>query len=168
MGQTTISTTYLGTGVVGEFARNENQRSRQMFLNSDTESYNVPGSVVLMEDGEDDVCGVAQDGNFAGILISPKNAVRASLDEVEYFSNDALAEVAEQGYLFVELDGSANIGDYVYYSDTDGTLTALDPDTTMTTGYSRLPGGIVERYNLSAAGTAIIYFDKAGDRTETA
>ncbi len=167
MVQSTVSNTALATGIPGEFSRSTNQDSFGAILNSGTESLNVASSVVLHVADNDYEVGVAADGNPAGILGFPKIAVRDTLDAQAYFSNDTQVEIATRGYLFATINSAAEIGDYVYYSDTDGTLQTGAPADTAPTGYTRLPGGKVTGINPTEAGVAEIYFDMLAGSTET-
>ncbi len=167
MVQTTVTNTALATGIPGEFARSNNQDSFGAVLNSDTESYNVASSVVLHVDGNDYEVGVAADGNLAGIIGMPKIAVRDTLDAEDYIANATQIEVIRRGYVFATLTTTADIGDYVYYSDTDGTLATYAQTTAPDSGYTRLPGGQVVEMNVDEAGVAVIYFDAIAGSTET-
>tara|TARA_R110000765_G_scaffold57193_1_gene112349 strand:+ start:1664 stop:2167 length:504 start_codon:yes stop_codon:yes gene_type:complete len=166
--QSSISNNFLSTGIPGEFSRSYNQMSRGAILNSAVEANNIVGRVVLTVDGNDFEVGVAADGNFAGVLISPKTAIRQTLEAQAFVSNDIQVEVAESGYLFVSLTAAAKNGDFVYFSDTDGSLATAAPATTAPAGHSRLPGGLVKGLNVSGAGTGEIYFDMTGSVAKTA
>lgn len=167
MVQTTVTNTNLATGIVGEFSRDINQDSISVVLNSATESLNVVGSVVHFVDGNDYEAGVAADGNIAGVLVTPKANYRASLTTAQgYINNNAQTEVATRGYIFVDLPAAADKGDFVYYSDTDGTLATAAPDTAPSAGYTRLAGGTVTK-NATEEGVGEIYIDILSGSTET-
>lgn len=166
--QTSVSNSKLAIGRTGEFYRTDNQRTLGAVLNSTTESLNAVGSVVLHVDGNDNQVGIAADGNFAGVLISPKTALIPTLDPQAFISNDQQVEFAQAGYLVVDLPAAASIGDFVYYSDTDGTLSTAAPGATAPVGSTRLPGGTVQEFNLTEAGQGVIYFDAAGSTVEPA
>lgn len=160
--QSSVTNEFLATGIPGEFSRSGNQETRGAILNSATEANNVVGRVVFTVDGNSNEVGVAADGNFAGILSSPKTAVRPTLDAQAFILNDTQVEVAERGYLFVTLPAAADNGDFVYFSDTTGVLATAAPDAAAPAGYSRLPGGLVKGCNVTEAGVGEIYFDMAG------
>lgn len=164
--QSSVSNQFLATGIPGEFSRSHNQESRGAILNSGTEANNVVGRAVKTVDGNDFEVGVAADGNFAGILCSPKTGVRATLDAQAFLPNDTQVEVAERGYLFVTLAAAADIGDFVYYHNTTGVIATAAPSAAAPASHTRLPGGLVKGLNVTAAGVAEIYFDMAGS-TET-
>ncbi len=166
--QSSISNEFLATGIPGEFSRSVNQKARGAILNSATEANNVVGRVVLTVDGNSNEVGVAADGNFAGILSSPKTAVRPTLDAQAFILNDTQVEVAKSGYLFVTLTTTASVGDFVYYSNTTGALAAAAPTAAAPAGHSRLPGGLVEGQDVTVAGVGEIYFDIAGSTVATA
>ncbi len=165
--QSSVTNNFLATGIPGEFSRSGNQETRGAILNSASEANNVAGRVVFTVDGNSNEVGVAADGNFAGILSSPKTAVRPTLDAQAFILNDTQVEVAERGYLFVTLPAAAAVGDFVYFSDTTGALATAAPAATAPVGHSRLPGGLVQGQNVTAAGVGEIYFDIAGSTVAT-
>ncbi len=166
--QSSVTNNFLATGIPGEFSRSGNQETRGAILNSESEANNIVGRVVFTVDGNSNEVGVAADGNFAGILSSPKTAVRPTLDAQAFILNDTQVEVAERGYLFVTLPAAASVGDFVYFSDTTGALATAAPAATAPAGHSRLPGGLVQGQNVTAAGVGEIYFDIAGSSVATA
>ncbi len=166
--QSSVTNEFLATGIPGEFSRSGNQESRGAILNSATEANNVVGRVVFTVDGNSNEVGVAANGNFAGILSSPKTAVRPTLDAQAFILNDTQVEVAERGYLFVTLTTTASVGDFVYYSNTTGELAAAAPAAAAPAGHSRLPGGLIKGQEVTVAGVAEIYFDIAGSTVATA
>lgn len=168
MGQSSVVNRFQSTGVPGEFSRSHNQESRGAIINSATEANNVVGRVVNTFAGNDANVGVAADGNFAGILACPKTGVRVGLGAQAFLPNESQVEVAERGFMFVNLPAAAANGDFVYYSDTTGELASAPPATTAPVGHTRLPGGLVKGLNVTEAGTAEIYFDMAGSTVETA
>jgi len=166
--QSSISNEFLATGIPGEFSRSGNQETRGAILNSATEAGNVVGRVVFTVADNDYEVGIAADGNFAGILSSPKTAVRPTLDAQAFILNETQVEVAERGYLFVTLPAPAAVGDFVYFSDTTGELATAAPADTAPAGHTRLPGGLVKGQNVTAAGVGEIYFDMAGSTATAA
>ena len=166
--QSSVTNEFLASGIPGEFSRSHGQESRGAILASATEANNVVGRVVNTVTGNDLNVGVSANGNFAGILASPKTSVRPSLDAQAFLPNETQVEVAERGFIFVSLPAAAAIGDFVYYSDTTGELATAAPATTAPAGHSRVPGGLVKGQNVTAAGLGEIYFDMAGSTVETA
>lgn len=160
--QSSITNEFLATGIPGEFSRSTNQDARGAILNSASEALNVASVAVLDVAGNDFEVGVAADGNFAGLLSTPKAAVRATLDAQAFISNETQIEVATRGYLFVAIAKASAIGDFVYYNDTTGLLTSEAPGVTAPAGSTRLPGGLIKGLNVAGAGVAEIYFDIAG------
>lgn len=166
MVQKTVSNSALGLGVAGEFYSNQPQRTRGQIITSATEALNIIGSVLTKVADEDDQSGVAASAVFAGILCSPKSLARQGLDAVTVIPNGTQVEVAQQGYLIVNLPAAADIGDFVYFSDTTGVLSTAAPAAVTPAGTSRVPGGTVQIKNVTVAGLGIIYLDSAGDTTE--
>lgn len=168
MGQTSIVNKELGSGVVGEFYSTEPQRTREKLLESAKPALNKIGVAVTQVENEDDQVGVGASRVFAGIIGSPKSLVRQGLDNVTTIKNGVLVECYLQGYMFVDLPASAAIGDYVYYSNADGTLSSSSPVNPAPAGTTRVPGGTVRIKNVLSSGIAIIYLDDAGDKTQPA
>ena len=166
--QSSVSNKFQATGIPGEFSRSGNQETRGAIINSATEANNVVGRVVNTFDGNNNNVGVAANGNFAGILCSPKTSIRASLAPQAFLPNESQVEVAERGYLFVALGSAAANGDFVYYADATGILATAPPETTAPASHTRLPGGLVKGLNVTDAGVAEIYFDMAGTTAKTA
>jgi hypothetical protein len=166
--QSSVTNKFLATGIPGEFSRSDNQMSRGAILASAVEANNVVGRVVLTVLANSFNVGIAADGNFAGILSSPKTSVRPSLEAQAFLPNETQIEVAERGYLFVTLGAAAAVGDFVYFSDTTGELATAAPATTAPAGHTRLPGGLVKGQDVLVAGVGEIYFDMSGTTAETA
>jgi hypothetical protein len=80
MVQSVVANRFLGSGIVGEFARSENQRSRGAILVETSDTSNMPGRVVLSSATNGYEVRVGFTGNFAGIIACPKTAVRATLE----------------------------------------------------------------------------------------
>lgn len=160
MAQTSVSTTFQGSGVAGEFYSSAPQRSRTKLINSTTEANNVPGAVVFQSSTNDKEVATDNSGVMAGILGAPKTLSQTGLDAVGYVDNGKAVEVIQQGYVFMDLPDAAAIGDSVYVSDADGTtLEIVAPAGTPTADYSEV--GIVSTYSLDAAGLGIVYVNIA-------
>ncbi len=168
MTQSSVVNQFQSSGVPGEFSRSHNQESRGAIINSATEANNVVGRVVMTITGQQHNVAVAGNGNFAGILACPKTSIRPSLSAQAFLPNESQVEVAERGFLWVNLPAAAEDGDFVYYNDTTGVLATAPPATSAPSGHSRVPGGLVKGPRVTAAGTAEIYFDMAGSTVETA
>lgn len=167
MTQKIVTNKALGTGVVGEFYSNQPQRTRGKILISASEALNIIGVALTQVAGEDEQAGVAASTVFAGILGTPKALYRNGLDAQTFIPNGTAVECILQGYVIVNLAASAAIGDFVYYSDIDGSLLTEDPAVTAPVGFTRVAGGTVQIKNVTQAGLGIIYLDAAGDSTAT-
>lgn len=167
MGQTSVTNAVLGSGVVGEFYSTEPQGTRSLILNSASAANNVIGRVATFVDDEDQQAGVAASTRFAGIIGFPKSLIRQTLDASSTIPNGTVAELINQGYVFVSLPAAADKGDFVYYSNTTGALATVAPTAAPPAGHTRLPGGTVQIFNVTAAGIAVIYVDFAGDKSNS-
>jgi len=103
----------------------------------------------------------------AGIIGFPKILAREGLGDVTTIANGVVADIINKGYVFVDLPAAADKGDFVYYSDTDGTLATVAPDAAPPAGHTRVPGGRVEIFNVTEAGIAVIYVDHGGDISDS-
>lgn len=165
MVQKTVVNKALATGLPGEFFTDEPQRSQGKILSSTDASLNVMGVVVKQSNNTSEIVGVDLAGAFAGILSTPKSLYREGLNDLTLIPNGQQVEVIQQGYVTVVLPAAANIGDWVYYSDTDGTYETQAPGAAPSVGFSRLPGGTVQIFKVESAGVGVIYLDSAGDQT---
>lgn len=167
MAQTSVTNTQLGSGVVGEFYSTEPQGVRSLILNSATPENNVIGRVVTFVDDEDQQAGVAASARFAGIIGLPKTLVREGLGDVTAIENGVTAQIIHRGYVFVTLPAAADKGDFVYWTNATGALTTVAPDAAPPADSTRVPGGTVEIFNVTAPGIAVIYVDFAGDKSDS-
>jgi len=167
MGQKTVVNTQLSNGLPGEFYSTEPQGSRSFVLNSANAALNKVGVVATYVAGEDDQAGIAASTRFAGIIGFPKTLVRPTLENVTSIDNGVAAELINRGYVLVTLAAVAAKGDFVYYSNTTGVISTVAPTAVSPAGATRLPGGTVEIFNVTAAGIAVIYLDHAGDKSDS-
>lgn len=167
MGQKIVSNALLGSGVVGEFYSTEPQGSRALILNSASAANNVIGRVATYVDDQNDQAGVAASTRFAGIIGFPKSLIRQTLDDSSTIPNGTVAELINQGYVYVNLPAVADKGDLVYYSNTTGELATIAPTGIPPAGHTRLPGGKVEIFNVTADGISVIYVDHGGDISDS-
>jgi hypothetical protein len=168
MVQQIVSNRFLATGIPGEFSRSMNQDAIGKILKSTAEASNVVCRVVFNTAGNDEEVNVDIGGTLAGLLGFPKVTIRKSLDAQAFISNGSQVQVATRGYMCVNLPAAAKIGDFVYYNSTTKALLTAAPATAPAANSVRLPGGLVKGFNITAPGTAEIYFDLSGDTTVTA
>lgn len=159
----------------GEFYSNQPQRTRTGILNSASVAHNIPGRVVRYKKDDSDLVGVSRPGAVAGILGFPKSVTRQTLASPQTLDNGQIVEVIQQGYVIVTLvkkpNASANIGDWVYFNDQDGSLTSFAPSQKKEAGYTRLQGATIQVTNITLPSSdnsttqGIIYLDLAGDNS---
>ncbi len=167
MAQTSVTNAQLGSGVVGEFYSTEPQGVRTLILNSASEANNVIGRVVTYVDGEDQQAGVAASSRFAGVIGMPKTLARPTLDNITIIDNGTPTQIIRKGYVFVNLPAVAAKGDFVYWTNATGALTTVAPDAAPPADSTRVPGGTVEIFNVTAPSIAVIYVDFAGDKSDS-
>lgn len=167
MGQKSVTNAALGSGVVGEFYSSAPQGTRSLILNSANAALNVIGRVVTFVDDQNEQAGVAASSRFAGIIGFPKSLARQGLADSTTIPNSTVAELVTQGYMYVNLPAAAKKGDYVYWTNATGALTTVAPNAAPPANSTRVPGGTVQIFNVTAAGIAVIYVDFAGDKSNS-
>lgn len=167
MGQKTVVNTQLSNGLPGEFYSTEPQGSRSLILKSASAANNKIGVVATYVADEDDQAGIAASTRFAGIIGFPKSLVRPTLENITTIDNGVVAEIINKGYVFVTLPAVAAKGDFVYFTNATGALTTVAPNVAPPAASTRVPGGTVEIFNVTAAGLAVIYLDHAGDKSDS-
>jgi hypothetical protein len=105
--------------------------------------------------------GFAQAGSggtlgFAGILSSPKDYAlygtsAGPLEPSLILPDYTQAALLTQGMMIISLPDAANIGDYVIYNDTTGTLDRMAPGPTCPTGFS-FANAVVSQFTQSNSG----------------
>ena len=154
-------------GVVGEIIFGGPHRANSGILQSTDEANNVVGRAFKLVDGTDntysaDIGAISATNPFVGILVNPKvYALRgeAPLDTLApsiTLPNAASGEFLTMGTIIVTMDAAASIGNDVYASDTNGTLTPVAVGDTPPSGYSQVPNAKVTYRNTTGAGDAII------------
>lgn len=141
---------YPALGVIGELIFDGPVRSAPHILNSSGTpnyvgyAYTTSLSASAGNNSGQAVAGVAQvggSGNFAGILVSPKelpsfgvtgNPLGASLALPDY----EIGELLTMGFIVVNLPGAANVGDYIEYDPATGALNSIAPTTKFTASMS--------------------------------
>lgn len=135
---------------------------------------NVVGSTAYTITGDGvDGYPYAQAGNggqhgFAGILCAPKSYTLmgvegSALEPSLVLQDQTQAELLTVGMMAVILPVTANIGDYVIYDNSTGTLTSIPPSETIPSGFSSA-NAVVSQFNKTLHGNAIavIYVNAAG------
>ncbi len=163
--QKEVTKTKLDLGVVGEAYTNEGWQADRQTLKSADETLNAIGVVVTAVAGKDAVCGVSASTIFAGITCSPKTLARTTIYDDAVIKNGENIEVAQAGSIIVNYTKKATIGDFAYYSNADGTIVTEEASKPAPAGHTRIPGGIVTKFNVPNGGLGVLKFSAIGDIT---
>lgn len=152
----------LGFGIPGELIVDGPQRVDSLTLDS-------VGGIIARAFTKDVVTNIATMGGtivagtsvFAGILANPKayasfGGAGAPLDPTLTLGPNTQGEFLTMGTVVVTLNGAANIGDWVYFSETTGELYAGTPGSAPGAGFAVVPNAVVWNYPQAATGLAAI------------
>lgn len=170
--QTTIANN-IGFGVAGSIRLVGPYRGQPARLISPSAANNVLGRAFTIVDDATATFDTGDDpqpldvraggtGVFAGIAVNPLTyeAPLDGLDPSLTLPNNTLVELAQQAAgLIVALGQGVAIGDFIYFDQITGVLSAASPSASAPVGTTRVPGGRVTRYKSALAGLVIIEFD---------
>ena len=159
----------MGFGVVGEAFLDRMSRVQPGILDTATAANNVFGRAFTVSAGADGTPGSAitveagGTGNFAGILVNPKNhasygtSAGGPLAASLTLPNNVVAEFCKDadGIIVTFADEEANEGDWVEFAQATGVLSPLAPMAAATVGSTIIDGARVERYDVTS-GLAVI------------
>lgn len=155
------------TGVIGGLYSDAPRVVKTYILNSSNPANNIYGSAFTKNQIE----GFAYAGgaptstvSFAGFLVNTKvtpsygTPSGGPLAPTLVLNNGQIGEFLTRGFIFVFLPAPANVGDYVFYNNTDGTLvtTAPNPPTTPPPAGTSFAHARVAIFNVTVPGLAII------------
>jgi hypothetical protein len=164
-----------GFGVPGEVFQDVPWTVLSYTLNS-SGTPNVIGSTAYTVSGYDPAgSAVVEAGNggaygFAGILAIPKDYALTGIDGDSLsptleLPDETQAEIVSQGMMVVHLpSGTVNIGDFIIYNNTTGTLDSMAPSAIIPDGYSSA-NAIVSQFSQDIAfggGLAVIQIFGSG------
>lgn len=176
MFQSTVSNN-IGFGVVGELYLEGPLRGQPGLLASVDAANNVIGRAFTIIDdatasfettADPQPLEVGAGGTtvFAGILANPKvysslgTVADGTLASTLILPNGRIVElVQETAGLIVTLPAAFAIGDWVYYTNATGILTSTAPGAAAPGASTRVPNGVVVRFESAAAGLAVIAFN---------
>jgi hypothetical protein len=146
--QTSV-TAKLANGVVGEIFDDVPHIVDSYILDGAT---NVGTAMTVSAEGV--VVKGTDAGIFGGILCNPKQYANfnISLGASNEVADGTQVSVLKKGRIWVDLGGTASIGDGVYYVDDTGVLGA----GTAATGQTQITGAEVVLYDAAANGLAVI------------
>lgn len=170
----------IGFGVVGELFLEGPLRAQPAVLNSVAPANNVIGRAFYVVDDATGSFETAADpqplevqaGNvagaatavFAGILANPKvyanfGVTGDTLGANLVLPNNTMVElVQESAGLIIAVPAACAIGDWVYSTNATGVLTTTVPNAAAPANSTRIPGGVITRYESAAAGLAVMAF----------
>src|SRR5579871_5409933 len=149
---------YQGAGVPGEQYSDGPMRAQSFTINSASANYNVIGSTGCTITSQGFVAAGNAGGTaiYAGILVDPKNialfgAGGIPLAPTLVVPNFTQIECATMGSFVVTLPGAANIGDWVIYDNTTGSISTVVPGTSLPVGKS-WANAFVDYFTVPGAG----------------
>lgn len=169
-------TNNIGFGVVGELYLEGPLRGQPALLNSGTPANNVIGRAFTVVDDGTASFDTAADpqplevaaggtGVFAGILANPKvyasigTTADGTLASTLALPNGRIVElVQETAGLIVALPAAFAVGDWIWFNQATGVLVSTAPGASAPASSTRVPSGVVERFESAAAGLAVISF----------
>lgn len=167
----------IGFGVVGELYLEGPLRAQPAVLNSGTPANNVIGRAFTIIDDATASFDTAADPQplevgaggttvFAGILANPKTQVSlgtaadGTLASTLTLPNGRIVElVQETAGLIVTLPAAFAIGDWIWFNQATGVLVSTAPNASAPASSTRVPNGVVVRFESAAAGLAVIAFN---------
>jgi hypothetical protein len=167
----------IGFGVVGELYLEGPLRGQPGVLNTTTAANNVVGraftvvddataSFETSADPQPLEVGAGGTGVFAGILANPKvysslgTAADGTLASTLTLPNGTIVElVQETAGLIVTLPEAFAIGDWIWFNQATGLLVRTAPGASAPASSTRVPNGVVVRFESAAAGMAVIAFN---------
>ena len=140
----------LAFGVVGEI-QNSTPCVVYPYI-ADSDSGNIVGYAYTQTEEGKAVAGGS--GTFVGILCNPKAYVNfnGDLGASEEIKKGTAGEFLLKGAILLNLNGTASIGDGVYFTDATGALGA----GTAAAGQTQIDGAKVINYEASANGLALV------------
>lgn len=170
----------IGFGVVGELFLEGPMRAQPAVLNSVAPTNNVVGRAFYVVDDATGSYETATDpqplevqaGNvagsanavFAGILANPKvyanfGVTGDTLGANLTLPNNTMVElVQESAGIIIAVPAAVAIGDWVYSTNATGALVTTAPNAAAPANSTRIPGGVITRYESAAAGLAVMAF----------
>lgn len=168
----------IGFGIVGELFLEGPLRAQPGILNSATPANNVIGRAMYnltdasasfnttadpkpLTVGAGNVSGTQV---FAGILANPKvlanyGVTGNTLGPNLVVPNTTMVElVQESAGIIIAVPAAVAIGDWVYSTNATGILTTTAPGASAPASSTRIPGGVIVRYESAAAGLAVMAF----------
>lgn len=167
----------IGFGVVGELYLEGPLRGQPAVLNTVTAANNVIGRAFTIVDDATASFDTSADpqplevaaggtGVFAGILANPKvyasygTAAEGTLASTLTLPNGVIVElVQETAGLIVTLPEAFAIGDWIWFNQATGLLVRTAPGASAPASSTRVPNGVVVRFESAAAGLAVIAFN---------
>lgn len=152
----TVRGNSLAIGVVGDIVLSGAVRSQPVILKTTNAANNVIGRACTHVADNDGEAVVGGSGAFAGILTNAKQYAKEGIGASNVLPNNVPVQATTMASgIVVALTGTAAIGNAVFYSTTDGSLSAAASGATVS-GSVEIPNSKVVRMNVTAAGLAII------------
>lgn len=144
----------LASGVLGEIQDTTNSVVDTYLINS-ASGNKVAFAFTLASEGLVDVGGT---NLFTGIAVNPKHYLNynGNLDANDELLQGTAIELATKGRVLVDVGGTANIGDAIFFVDADGSLGA----GTAGAGQTQIANTEIVKFDVGANGLAWIELGK--------
>lgn len=150
-------------GIPGEFADNSPRTVQPAILNGTTNTQPTIGRVFTYTAPTTDPMQVTLGGavaNFAGVLVNPKELVRANgLTAGLEVAEDSIGSICREGHIWVKVDAAVTIASIPVYNTTTGTISGYTGET-VPTGYVAIPNAKFVLVNSAADGLAVLELNR--------
>lgn len=149
-------------GIPGEFADNSPRTVQPAILSGTDNALPTIGRVFTYTAPTADPMQVTlggEEANFAGILVNPKELVRANgLTAGLEVAEDSIGSICREGHIWVKVDAAVTLSSIPVYNTTTGTISGTG--ATVPTGYAAIPNAKFVLVNSAADGMAVLELNR--------
>lgn len=150
-------------GIPGEFADNSPRTVQPAILNGADDALPTIGRVFTYTAPTTDPMQVTLGGaaaNFAGILVNPKELVRANgLTAGLEVTEGSIGSICREGHIWVKVDAAVTLSSIPVYNTTTGTISGYTGET-VPSGYAAIPNAKFVLVNSAADGMAVLELNR--------
>ena len=150
-------------GIPGEFADNSPRTVQPAILNGTDGALPTIGRVFTYTVPITDPMQVTLGGeaaNFAGILVNPKELVRANgLTAGLEVTEDSIGSICREGHIWVKVDEAVTLSSIPVYNTTTGTISGYIGEN-VPSGYAAIPNAKFVLVNSAADGMAVLELNR--------
>lgn len=149
-------------GIPGEFADNSPRTVQPAILNGTDDALPTIGRVFTYTAPTTDPMQVTLGGaaaNFAGILVNPKELVRANgLTAGLEVAKGSIGSICREGHIWVKVDAAVTLSSIPMYNIATGTISGTD--STVPTEYAAIPNAKFVLVNSAVDGMAVLELNR--------